>query len=426
MLNKLLILALIINLYITPLFYSYYDILPSVLKWGIDGSIIFIFFVQIALGHTKLPWGNKVFKWIFWQSISVAFIYVVSSIMNESSLYLTLTRIRYVIYPVLLFMIFQNFLDNNYKNIGFFDALFKWLMYIQIVLVPIQLGLYLFFPGSHRFFYEEYSFVDSGTGTFGRGNGTLGVFVVLYFLYQKILRNNDVAYFFAIPLVFIFSGGANAFFIMSIVMLFFFGSKYVQVVKINFKSIIAIFFFVLSGVFFSMYVLEKNVFVEAFFKLEYAYNSAFGDEDQRVIVDSQGKVRRFSGITFINSSFENNVEFFIGKGGDAFSQSEALGISSSDVKVNRIKGGFLLKLLESGYLGVFIYYFFGFLISMHFFLRLRKHRMYLLGFMISVIFFGSTFYTRSFNSPQLITFFTFIMVIATHYSKNQNTIDKSA
>ncbi len=408
--NRVLISTLMALVYILPMFYTFYNFLPQGFKWITEGVIYLVFALGLLSVRSVLFVDRKMFNFLLLLTLSSFLVYLLSTILNGSNLALLFTRSRYLLYPILFYVIFSSWIIKGFR--GLLERWISIIAWIQVVLVPIQSLLYRYFPIYHRTFFEPYSLADSASGTFGRGNGSLGIFLIMVFIYYRVVKKKRYAYVFLTLLLFLFSGGANVFLILVLGSLLVLRGRKLKMYRLNIQVVVNSVLIGLVFLFVSGFIFQGDLGGWLNKKFASTYYYYLDPENRGDAVTRGNKVHRVSGVYYIMSQFENSFAYVIGNGPDAFSKSSALSIESSTLGVSRIKGGFLLKLLESGFLGVLIFYGIGFGMSFSLWFRRNLNDNYLCAFLVTVLFFSSSFYTKSFNHTGLIATFALFLCFA--------------
>jgi len=412
-LSKLLIYLICL----LPFFYNYFVILPYLFRWSIDFLILFTLF---TLPKNKRIPKNKLYRYFQIYTILIIFTILFSAFYNNSNILLTIASIRKAILPFVLFYIFYHIMFIYQDEI--YNDTFTKISYIQIIIVPIEYLLFLFYSNFRASLSENtpYNSYDIASGTFGAGGtGVVGVFLVIFFVYSFINLNRKYSYIFLIPLAFIFSGGANVLLIIAILFIIFFTNK-------KLKNKISNLFYI--GLFISMILIISNLIfsgvlinnIGTAFEKYYIFSfekkgETFGTYDQ--------KLSRIGGFIYVNKRLNTTGNKILGLGLDAVAESRTLNVKSFKLgSITDIKSESLFRLSQSGYLGLIINYSFYLFIILYFIKRFKRNKYYLTGTIIFILFFISTFYIQSINNINLMSFISSFLAISVIYETKNNYI----
>lgn len=425
--NSKFLSYLIIIIYIFPFFYNYLNLLPIQAKWMFDISIL-IFFVNNILGKKKYRFQHtKPFNYLFFFSLSLSIIYLLSSIINESNVLLTILSIEKIFQAFLLYIIIYSFLsldsDNSiYKVDKYFDRVIK----IQVILIPIEYILYTFYKNFSDILIKNVTFnpYDIASGTFGNGStGAVGVFCVCYFIYAYVHLKKKYSYIFLIPLLFIFSGGAIILLVIALFLIFLTSAN--KLVKQTIPIVLGTLTLVSVGYMASGYIFQKEFLTNSLVNV----NDTLNDYIDSITnqngyneweITKQGRLDRIRGFYYVNQVLNSKNQIFYGMGSSVGSSSQTLNITKSNKEqITEVNNETLFYFLQAGLSGALCFLFLNLLLIIYFFKRIFKDDLYKTGFIISVVIFISSFYIRPFQNPAVLTFFIYIYVLINILENNR-------
>ncbi len=390
---------LLFIIYVLNFFYNYLEILPYSIKWSLDIVILIILF---TLSENKNTPKNIVFRYYRNFTILIIFAIILSAIYNNSNVLLTIATIRKTLLPFILFYIFYS-ITFIYKEETYIKT-FLNIIYLQIILVPIEYLLYLYYSDFHNFLkitvpYNKY---DIAVGSFGGGGtGVLGTFLVLFFVYSNVYLDKKYSYLFLVPLVFTFSGGANLLFVIAMFFILVFTTKTITDKMINVFYLV-MFFSV--AIIVSDYIFNGNLLDSTYYAFEKFYEYSFEDKGE-TFGNSEQKLSRIGGFSYVIEKLNTTGNMIIGLGPDAVNRSLTLGVESYKLgSISDIKSDILFRLIQSGFLGVIINYIFYLFTLLYFVKRLKYSKYYVSGTIIIILFIISTFYIQTLNCLPIMAF----------------------
>lgn len=331
-------------IFISPVFFEYYNFLPSSTKILNEIFLIVCFVLLLRKGLKK---NEGIAKFLEIYFFGFFFINFISGFINGVSFPTIFVISRKYIYYVILIYIINYLLRVNKVN-----KVFSNIFHLQILFVPIQFlsgFLFLGFVGS--ILVEDISILDLGAGTIGRGTGLFSVCLLLFFIFQLFHLKNNFSFLYLIPIFFTFSGAVDLLLIVVLVRWLFFKSKSVKRALLRIAKTLAL---IILIVLISNNLLGFNLFTESY---DYIFNTQVNFEENIVSIDGlapNGQMSRYHGYKYIINNIDDIDAFFWGHGPGSFTDIKSAGVNlMKNSEVTEIMADSQLKFAELGLIGVF-------------------------------------------------------------------------
>lgn len=155
-----------------------FGILPNSVKIITDIYLI-LFFVEILLKNkfSEVIKLNKITRFTAIYSAVFTVIFVLSALVNQSNISLSLLEHRKIIFP-LLFLLVLNYYSILKNKIYNFEPFLRIIFIVQMIIIPLQ---YIFYDLYKGYMVTYMNRIDSASGTFGVGTAMVGVFIINYY-----------------------------------------------------------------------------------------------------------------------------------------------------------------------------------------------------------------------------------------------------
>ena len=403
--NTILLKILFVFLYLVPITYKYFSLLPNKIQWISDILVVLTFLLFFFDNDMQIK-RNKITRELSILFFLLITVCLISSGLNKSNFLFTILEIKRLIFPLLIYFVLEQTTSNQkYKIIKWYSVV----IIIQIIVMPIQYMSYILVPNFGKYLSYGVNLVDCATGTVGRGTGAISVFLVIFFIYNYVVMKKKGSFVFLIPLLFTFSNGANVLLVISIVLLFL-----MKEIKIwSLKSVLSVVLLIGAGLFISSYIFKKNIFTSSYETLFLLKERKLTDKwtkKREVKGLDGGKLTRKDGYLYLHENFKQPANYFFGLGPDVIAKSTTFDVKKSKLPyVNEITNDYNLILAKFGYSGLFVFYFFWLRILLYIYKFRKKGEMFKGGFVIVLIFILSTFYSSGFVNLYFMFFIMFVL-----------------
>jgi len=388
-----------------PISYEYFSIFPNGIKLLIDLFLIY-FLLEIFIKNKLLEVTayNRITKYTAVYIIIFSGVFLFSSIINNSHFNLSILEYRKIVFPLIILYIF-NYYSILKKSPLDLDSVFKKLFIIQIIVVSFQ---FLFFPYLQKYIAYPVSHIDSAAGTLGRGTSMIGVLVVIYFIYDFIkTRFSFTSFVYLIPLIFIFSGGANVLFLFGLLLTVSFSMKLSRRII---KPFIGVLLFGLLLVIVSKTLFNANIITSSY---NYIVTKVY---EKNVVSNSlftQGeKLSRLKGPVYAVEQLNYYNKNLFGFGSAVYATSTSLNIKSNRFSIGEVINLVPELLLKYGYIGLFVNVLFYAWLIVYYYKRRKNNNYYLIALIIAILNLLNFMYTKPIYQYPYLTFLFYVFYMA--------------
>lgn len=418
MLQYIFILRIIfILVFVFPLFHSYFSFVPESAKYITETFIVILICLIILENKVNIKFKGLFARYLITSFSVLIVLYIGSALLNSSNIIFLLLKLRYPIYGLFIFLLFDSLLSNKNEYSTTIERWFKNIFYLQLIILPLQYIGYNLIPGFSSSILVATNHIDSAAGTIGRGTGTISIFILIYFLFQFTIKKNKNSFYFLIPLLFTFSGGANLLLIMALLLIAIINPKVIFERK---KMILGFIMLIFVAWIFSEIILKENIF-----RYSYNYiglqiqNISKSGQDNNEIFSNQ--LSRTSGYTYLLYTLKIKDALWYGLGPDALATSNTLNISSNKMtyQLELILSDSLTYLAQFG-LSLLIYVVVWLKILLSTLFLTKKNKKISGIFIILTINFLSFFYTSTSESLPYLFLLMYIFAYANQLASVKN------
>ena len=308
--------ALILVVFILPVFYDYFTIMPSATKYIMDIVLIGYFVLYKPVKRNKSLRISSNFQGSYLSYVILIIVLSLYSVIthNEGMMY-WFQEIRRLLYPWLFYIIFTDVAQTDEKSSVKLHRLMALMFLIQIPVTIFQRVFYkqlwnsFLFRGS-----RDIAEIDFAMGTIGAGGATfLGVLIPMAMIYFYDLKLFRQMLLFIPSLIIVNSGGGivlTAFSAILIILYIFITKPFSMKFRIIFASVF------LAGLFVILYTVP--FFQDSIDKYAEAYVWHYEnqiEEDRETFKGHEHKIDRINGYRFLNRHMsEARYEHLLGLG----------------------------------------------------------------------------------------------------------------
>ena len=395
--------VIVIITIVLPLFYDYWNILPSAAKYLLDLSIL-----VYLLNNKKVFNYRSSFKNLYLSYVAfILFVTIVSILIHNESFFHLFQEFRRLLYPIVFYSIIRYHLNKDNSNSIRVHNLFMKIFYLQIPITIIQIVFFNFFDRKNLFSNDKQFLIDAACGTLGQGGHSyLGILIPIVFIYLSDLKKVKSAYLLFIPFVLANSGGGIV--VMGIVLL---TIAIYTIVKGSMSHKFAFIFGIVIAITIAVNFLRPQI--EYYIEFSEHYQEYHIKKGASTFKDWPYKISRINGYKYFNSKMNKyQLEHLMGLG----FRFQEIGINGNPYQ---FKSDINAVIAERGYLGLFAYWiFFIVLIVLVYNLTVRnKYRVVFLKVLLFVIFFLSGFYNQTTRSFPIWIFIAYFLALIENNSR---------
>lgn len=399
-------LALIV--FILPMFYSHFTVLPGATKYVMDLILVVYFFQYKPLVKQNSLQSRSGFTTSYLGYVIIILLVSFYSVLIHGEKFMFwFQEFRRLVYPFLFYLILTDvFLTDKRAAVKLHFVMFAIYM-IQVPVTLIQRSFQSFlrstplYSGGIREIHE----VDFAMGTLGGGGASfLGVVIPMAMLYFYDLKIFKWSLALIIPLMTIYSGGGvvlTAIALVGLILYLFLAKPFVVKAKLIMVA------GVLAGIFVIMYsfpfVAEP---VDRYANAFNFYNENYVEGGKETFVNNEHKIDRLNGHKFLRRHMNDQMfEPLIGLG---FSFKE-----NDGGLAYQFKSDFNFILAERGFVGLSAYFIFiiAILIGIWHVLKVRDYDDKFIKILYFAIFFIAGFYNASTRSFQIWFMFVYFLTL---------------